>query len=1343
MNSSFYKHFILLLLLLVFHFKLFSIELNFKYYKVEDGLTSNTIYTVLQDSKGFMWFGTEYGINRFDGYTFISYENIPGDENSLINNSVYTIVEDETQRLWIGTEKGVSILDLNKNFIKCITEQTPNGCDINDRVENIIHDVNKTWISSSKQGVFLFEGNTLTLFSFEEFQEKPNSSIWVTNIYIDKNGTLWASVNNTHHQIYIFDKQAAKFIPAFPELSKAELNELSSYTMLETKDGIIWFGTWRNGLVKVNKNNGVIMGKYLNRPRIDKITHIHNITEYDDSTLLIGSNDGLTSFSTSNNKLDQHFTEPVLSNRFVYPIYKDCEGGLWIGTYHGGINYSSPNRNYFKSYVHNKYENSLSGNVVSCFCEDNNGNIWIGTEDGGLSKFDRKTEHFTLYNRNSLQYNLSHDNIHALVADGDNLWIGTYSGGINKMNLNTGEVEHFYYNKTDENTLDENSIYSMLIDSKNNLWVGTTDGVNLYNREENNFTRMKRIGEFVLDICEWNDDIWVATSNSGLHRYNTTNKQWIEYHYKKSDSNSIISNAVISLSSHDSNYLWIGTTHGLCKYDKVNDVFINEEVSFPNNYICKIFEEDGNLWITTLKGLVHYNPAIKSYRYFSKSDGLLSDLFTANSGIKTKDGKIFMGTPYGFNSFYPTQISMNEKEPNIEIIDFKLFNRIEDINKYLVEKKNDNKTLKLRYNQNSISFEFTALSFFAPSRNEYAFMLEGFDKSWNDGSKERKATYTNIPPGKYIFKIKASNNDGTWNESGYELPITITPPIWWNHFSIVFYTLALLISLLFIIRYQKEKVLKRNEEKIRELKDKQEREINRSKIEFFTNVAHEIRTPLSLISAPLESVLSSSEALSDEALTNLNVMQSNSNRLLTLVNQLLDFSKIENRSIRISLANQNIYQVLHAVYIRFKPSAENNSINLEYRYDNNTFEAVVDSENITKITSNLLTNALKHTKDSIILELNSNHADDFFKISVSDNGPGIEEKEIKEIFKPFYQISGQNKTGTGIGLYLVKSITEALNGKIEVSSKPNMGLSVSVTLPKGEKSQTKISAEGGHYETNNELLSQRDKDQLKDSHCAESQDDGVKSILIVEDNPELQQFIYNQYKNKFNIHTANDGEEGLQVLDKNEIDIIITDMMMPNMDGIEFCKSVKSNDLWNHIPIIMLTAKTDVESKIEAFEYGADAYLEKPFNLSYLSARIDNLLETREILFKKFSQTPFASLKTVAGNKDDELFLAKLNEIIENNINNPNLVIDDIAKALGISSSGLYSKIKQITGVTPNKLITSMRLKRAAELLSENTYRVNEVCYQVGFNNPSYFSKCFQKQFGILPKDFFNELSSQ
>lgn len=1339
MNIKALKYIILSVLLWV-NFNLYSVELNFKYYKVEDGLTSNTIYTAQQDSKGFMWFGTENGINRFDGYSFISYENVPGDENSLINNSVHSITEDKNQNLWIGTEAGVSILDLNDHSIRRFTEQTTDGHKVNDKVENIIYYNNRTWMSSSRQGIFLYDDNRLTLFSFKEFQEKSNTPIWVTNMYMDKDGILWVSINNTDHQIYVYDEQTAGFTPAFTKLDTELSKRLSSYSIIETKNGTLWFGTWRNGLIKADKNRRNIVGEYLNTPNTDKITHIHTITEFNDSTLLIGSNDGLTSFRTSNNTLVQHIKEPVLSNRFVYPIYKDTEGGVWIGTYHGGINYSSANRNYFASYVNNKYENSLSGNVVSSFCEDDNNNIWIATEDGGLNKFNRDTERFASYNSSSKHPNLSHDNIHALAIDGNHLWIGTYSGGINKLNIDNGSVDYYYSDKADAKTLDDNSIYSIFLDSKSNLWVGSIRGINLYDREEDKFTRMKDIGGLIVDICEWNNNIWFATSNSGLYKYNPEHNEWTKYSYDKNDENSLINNAVISLSPHDKDYLWVGTAYGLCRYDYVNDIFIDEEVAFPSNYICNIFDVNDELWITTLRGLIHYRPSTKDYRAFNKSDGLLSDLFNANSGLKTRDGKIFMGTPYGFNSFCPKGISINRKEPSIEIIDFKLFNKSKTMNQYLVKQKNNSKALKLRHNQNSVSFEFTALSYFAPTKNEYAFMLEGFDKTWNDGSKERKATYTNIPPGKYTFKVKASNNDGTWNESGYELPITITPPIWWNRWSITFYLIILLATLFLILRQQKAKVLKRNEEKIRDLKEKQEKEIYKSRIEFFTNVAHEIRTPISLISAPLESILNSSESLSDEMMMNLNVMQSNSNRLLTLVNQILDFSKIENQSIRVSLANKNVHHVLNEVYRRFKPSAENTAINLEYKYDDKDFEAIVDSENITKVASNLLNNALKHTKDLVLLELDSSFTDSSFKITVSDNGAGVDEKEIEEIFKPFYQVPGQNKTGTGIGLYLVKSIAEALNGKIEIKTKLNEGFAVSVILPKEKETQAKSHTEGVQYEVNTEYISPVTKGKMQIEGCLENQDESRKSMLIVEDNPELQFFIQNQYKDTFDIFSANDGKEGLEVLEENEVDIIITDVMMPNMDGIEFCKAVKSNTEWNHIPVIMLTAKTDVESKIEAFGLGADAYLEKPFNLSYLTTRIKNLLDSREALFNKYSQTPFASLETVAENKDDELFLAKFNEIIEENINNSELVIDDIAKGIGVSSSSLYLKIKQITGVTPNKLVTSMRLKKAAELLSENTYRVSEVCYKVGFNNPSYFSKCFQRQFGVLPKDFFSKM---
>lgn len=1318
--------------------KSFSIELNFKYYKVEDGLSSNTVYAVLQDSRGFMWFGTENGLNRFDGYTFTAYRNTPRNENSLINNYVYCLIEDGDQTLWIGTERGVCTFDLGKDGFNPFILKTEKGIPVSGRIQNLVPDNGKIWITSARQGVFVYENNKLSLHSFDEFKTNPDEQIWVTGIYKDKENIIWASVDNTGHQIYRFNKESGKFTPGFPDMCFDEQKQLRAYSMLEDTFGTLWFGTWTNGLIAVDKHKGIITERHLHIPGKDRILHIHQLTEYDPGTILIGSNDGLTSFKISpiaGNRPDQHFREPMLSNCFVYPIYKDNEGGLWIGTYYGGINYASPNRNYFTGYTYIKHENSVTGNVVSCFCEDPSGNIWIGTEDGGLNELNVKTGKFHAYSYKDKTNGLSFDNVHALLIDNNNLWVGTYTGGLNVMDLHTKKIKHYVSDHADKNTLDANNIYSIYRDSLANIWIGTSSGINLYNRQSDNFTRARHLNEIVMDILQTGNHIWFATINRGLQKFDLESGQWTEYLFESDNKNSLISNDVICLGTDEKQQLWIGTNHGLCRYDAENDIFIDEKVEFQSNYICKVFAENGNLWITTLKGLISYTPSTRQHRQFTKSDGLLSDLFTPNSGFKTSSGKIYLGTPNGFNTFYPKQLNKNTHIPTIEITDFQLFNKPADINNFLSRNKQNRPVLTLTHNKNSFSFEFTALSFFAPEKNQYSFMLEGFDKNWNNTGKERRATYTNIPPGNYVFRIKASNNDGIWNNEGYALRMIIKPPLWWNGWSITFYILLVITGIIYLFHFLREKDKRKNEEKIVRIRSEQEKEMYRSKIEFFTNVAHEIRTPLSLIIAPLEQVIEASDAMPDAIKENLDIMRSNSQRLLTLVNQLLDFSKIEKRGIQISLSNQNIYLLVSKIYQRFKPFIEHKHILFEYICNDTFFETMTDAENLTKVVSNLLSNASKYTTDHILLKLNAHLSADYYEISVKDNGAGLSESETEHIFKPFYQAPGQYNSGTGLGLFLVKSIVDALDGKIELINNPGESFSISVVLPKINR-QVEYPLPG-EYSTETQMSSGIEPESCDSGNvCCDSGNDEKPSLLIVEDDKDMQAFIRKQFLNNYLVYTANDGNEGIDILENHPIDIIVTDMMMPNMDGITFCKTVKQNFLWSHIPVIMLTARTNVGSKIEAFETGADAYLDKPFHISYLSARIRNLLESRRLLFQKFSRTPYASLKSIAGNKTDEDFLVKLNEIIEKNIENSDFSIDNLAKEIGISSSGLFAKIKQISGVTPNRLILSMRLKKAAELLNERRYRVNEVCYRVGFNNPSYFAKCFQKQFGKLPKDF-------
>ncbi|MBK5720112.1 response regulator [Dysgonomonas sp. Marseille-P4677] len=1318
--------------------QLFGIELNFKYYMVENGLSSNTVYTIIQDSKGYIWIGTEDGLNRFDGYSFRSFRNTPRDSTSIINNYIYALYEDINGQLWVGTETGISIYDSRNNQFHYFNKKTKNNILLNDKIQNIIADENENmWISSFRQGVFFYdkELDLLKMHSFEKYIDNRQEPIYTTCIYKDRNGTIWALANNTRYQLYKYNKQTDDFVPAFPEVSSEMLKKLGGYSMLEDTFGTLWIGTWTNGLLEVDKKEGV-KRSYLNTENVDKILHIHSMMEYEPGMLLIGSNDGLTSFNVSSvigNRRDAHIKEPLLSNRFVYPIFKDREGGLWIGTYYGGINYASPNRNYFTSYTHNKHENSISGNVVSTFCEDKSGNLWIGTDEGGLNFFNTKTEQFTVYKPDKTKNSLSFHNVHALCIDGNELWIGTYTGGLNVMDLTTKRFRYYYNNPSDETTLDANNIYALYKDSYENIWIGTTTGINIYDRKTDSFRRLKKLNTLVIDILQVGNRVWFATIGDGLHSYNLDTEEWDVYRFDPNNNSSLISNDVICLCLDDTNHFWIGTNSGLCSFDFNSKSFIQNSVDFQSNAISSIFSDNGILWIATTKGLVSFDPQKNKYRTFTKDDGLLSNQFTGKSGLKTSSGKIYLGTANGFNAFYPKQIIINRHIPQIEITDFQLFNKSVNIHDYMSYNNDSILQVTLPYNKNGFSFEYTALSYFAPEKNEYAFILEGFDKHWNYVGKERKAAYTNIPPGEYYFKVRASNNDGIWNTDGLTIKLVVTPPFWWNKWSISFYIILIIGVLIALLYYMRKRDEKRNKERIEKIKNEQEKEAYDSKINFFTTIAHEIRTPVSLIIGPLEQIIKTARSLPEEIKGDLNIIDRNSQRLLNLVNQLLDFRKIEKEAIQISLFNQNVHEFLQNMYDRFKPFMDHKQINFVYTYDSVDFCTGIDVENLTKVVSNLLNNASKYTKDSVELILRTKIDRGLYEICVKDNGPGISESEQERIFKPFYQISGVHKSGTGLGLYLVKSIIDANDGKIKIDSEPEKGLSFSVFLPVIRQCPIQV-APIEIDETEQDLMTSFDVDNEELFI-----DEDKQVVLIVEDNADMREFIAKNLKLSYTILLAKDGQEGICLLEKEEVDLVISDIMMPNMNGIEFCNAIKKNILWSHIPIIMLTAKTNITSKIEALEIGADAYIEKPFSIDYLFAQIKNLLKSREVLMKKFAEAPFSSLKSIAGNSADAEFLAKVNDVIENNLSNVDFTIEQLADELHISSSGLFAKIKNVSAVTPNKLLLLMRLKKAAELLYENKYRVNEVCYMVGFNNPSYFAKCFQKQYGVLPSDFIEK----
>lgn len=1178
---------------------------------------------------------------------------------------------------------------------------------IQDKAGNI-------WIATHKQGIFLFNTQTDKLTQFEI----PQNDNIVTRILNDEQNNIWLSgpyqlcklnkVNNTFETYAIEEKTESIY----------------SMALWEDSSNHIWIGTWDKGLWKLDPRTKQVE-KYLTGEKGKGILHIHSILEYSPELLLIGSDDGLTIFNpvTHESFLYDNYgdSEKSLSDKFIYPILKDREGGVWIGTYYNGISYLPPYCGQFNGYSESSDIPYFNSRIISRFCEDENGNIWIASDDSGLSCFNPSTMQFIDFNGRE---KLNKHNLHALCIVGKDLWIGTYGDGIQVLNAQTGKIKN--YNTT--NGLDENSIYSIFKDSQGQIWTGSMNGICQYDAQKQRFTLIKYLEALVIEIAEdAKGNFWIATQGKGLFRYSPQkNKEWEKYGLEKGFNSLTVNHLCIN----KDNEIWVATSEGLYLYNPLKDVFTYQPLRHPNECINAILEGEDCLWLTTAKGLVKYTPATQETQIFTKSDGLQSEAFIMASALKTRNGEFYIGSINGFNTFYPHQLKLNTQKPNVVLTSLEIFNQKIETQKdgILPEAIDHLKEIHLSYKDNVITLNYAALSYCTPQKNQYAYMLEGFDKGWNYVGSQHSTTYTNLPAGTYTFRVKASNNDNIWNEEGTSIRIIVHPPFYLSLPFKIGYVLLFLLALGLLLRYVIRRSEKKHAKAIDELNSKKEIEIHEAKINFFTMIAHEIRTPVSLIIGPLEKIMQSTHIPINER-QELEIIDRNSQRLLFLVNQLLDFRKVEQKEIRMKFTSQSIKELMQAVCERFSPTLQQNGVSFSVTYPDEHFHADVDKEALTKVLSNLLTNANKYTQSRIEVRFQEHPERQTFSIEVKDNGKGMNEEELKKIFKPFYQAS-ENKPGTGIGLSIVKGIVEAHHGQVNVTSQPGKGSSFIITLPR--KQENLVTEEEENQATN----------PIPEDIIPEQNDTAATSqkvlpiMLIVDDNEDMLNFLSSHFQTSYTIATAVDGVDALNKLKEQEVALIISDWMMPNMNGIDLCKAVRNNQLTSHIPFILLTAKTDTEAKITSMNCGADAYIEKPFSLQYLEACIKNLLELRLQLRQKFSQMPTVSINSIAANQNDKVFLEKMNHLIEENLNNEELSVDFLAEKLCISRSGLFVKIKGLANTTPNEMIQIIRLKKAASLLLENQYRINEVSYMVGFNNPSYFSKCFQKQFGIKPGEY-------
>ena len=1299
-------------------------DYSFRSLDTESGLSQNAVLSILQDRKGFMWFGTKDGLNRYDGNKIKIFKNEIDNPSSLGNNTIWSLLEQSDGTIWVGTEKGIYILDTETERFSLFEICSADGEGINHWVTDMKVDKNgNIWIAAGKLFCYILHTKELRL--------APGGHAQVWALSIDNNDVWVSTLRGGIYRYNIRDNNLAEH-PQQIYRTTGNTEQMSAVCNLNSNHLLI--GTFDEGVKILDKRTGVI-SHYNMEKHIEKEIYVRSIGLFSDGNVWVGTQSGLyihdpvvgTTTHLYHNLNDGY----SIPDNAVYSMYEDREGGIWVGTYFGGVCYYQKNYIYFWKDYPISNENSIIGERVSGICEDDEGNIWIGTEDAGLCKLDPETYRFEHFKPEKNNTGLNYENVHDIVPDGDLLWIATFSHGINVYNKRNKTWKH-YRKDNKPGALVNEDIFALYKDSSGNIWVGTSNSTFRFDRCTEQFTYLMPLQYlFVSDIIEdARGNIWFATYSNGAYRYNPESDEYTHYAYDSNNSDGICHYKITCMFVDSKKRLWFASeSRGICMFDDKTETFIHYGIKdgFVNDVIYMILEDDDrNLWLSSNAGLMRFNPETKNLRLFTRNNGLPSNQFNYKSGYKDKNGRMYFGTVKGMISFHPSDFNKNEYVPPVAITDFKLLNDEGEEIKYISSKE----PVILNYNQSSFTVSFASLSYVASEMNEYRYKMEGADENWNHILKAREITYSNLPHGKYIFRVKGSNNDGVWNETGDYLQIIIRPPFWLSKWAYVCYTLLIIAFLLYFLSYYKKRIDRKNSRKQILFETRKEKEIYHAKIDFFTNVAHEVRTPLTLIKGPLEYILNNTTD-EKELRSNLLIMEKNTDRLLSLINQLLDFRKTETKGFSLSFTRENVCDILHSVYVRFKPVAERKSIRVDIEGDDRPVFADLDKEALTKIISNLFTNAVKYAENTIIVEVKE-LPDNRFSIRVNNDGPLIPPELREKIFEPFFQINKEERvkrSGSGIGLALVKSLVDLHKGEVFVDIAVEGLNSFVIILPTDQENVIILNEHRPLSDISDPETEKNIEPEMKLSERRET-------ILLVEDNKELLWFISGKLERSYGVFKAVNGVEALRILEKEIVDIVISDIMMPQMDGFELCKYIKESQEYSHIPVILLTAKTNIQNKIEGLELGADAYIEKPFSLEYLQVRVENLLDNRRKIRKAFTNSPLVHTGTIAVNKADEQFLTRLTDIIYKNMANADFNVDKLAEYMFMSRSSLLRKIKGVSEISPNDFIKLMRLKRAAEILQEGEYKVNEVCFLVGFSSTSYFSKAFQKQFGVLPKDF-------
>lgn len=1321
-------------------------EFNFYFERLDNtvGLPSNEIRRIHQDSEGFMWFGTRNGLIRYDGYKYVVYRNSREHPNLITHNAIMSFAEDESF-IWIGSERGLNRWDKQTRNIAKIDLQEINNAYINKIIPT---QDGYLWLATSK-GIFKYFSITNTL-EYLHFDSPSNMDI--KDAYLDSKGRVWFGLWG--NGLMRYNEESNSFIQ-YPKINQKN----TVHTIFEDNNGTLWIGTWGFGLYKVIGEESPLTTTYQPFEEDSMAGCINSSVIYSIAQdpkygyLWVGHRNGLSILTdtTDPHSFVNFAVDPssdFKNNYDVNSIYVDKSGLIWLGMFGYGIDKVNLNATKLKYNSLASIGHKVKNTTLTSLWFNGKDLLWMGVKNNGLFIYNTiKDDYYNFSHLVKNQLNIDHEvyinNIHYIERLNE-IWVSVRSGSIFRLTLNAQGLP-VKSEELSKELVSGNFSPKVFEDSKQNIWIFSELGFNVWTKDDKILRSTKFLpGANSILNCECyteseKGDVWIGTINQGVFRVSITDEKLSIKNYSQKDGQ-INNQHVLSLLYDGKGRLWASTLGGgLSLYDSRKDIFesINTEYNIPYDVMFNLIEDtQQNIWMFNENAIMKLDITSEPYlQIYDVSGKQWNNSFTTYClPAKLSESEYFVGGTKGYNVVNFNQMITNDYIPPIVITDFKVDNRsvFSDNSNYKIK----NNSVTLKNNDNKFNIEFAALSYSNSLRNYYAYRLIGFDDEWHYvDANERIANYTNIPKGTYKFEIKASNENGIWSETPVSLDIIIEPSIFDTWYAWGIYIIITIGLLYLIFSYLNQRIRFRQQVQFAEMQKKNTEELTQTKLRFFTNISHELLTPLTTMRCIVDEIQDGTVVKKDQTL----ILSDNISRLIYLIRQILDFRKAESDSSKLKISYDNITNAIYSICeINFRPLSKKKNIHFSILSNPENIMGWYDIDKLDKIVCNLLSNAYKYNKPNGFVQVNLeeiwNDNKRSIKISVKDNGIGIETKKLSQIFNVFYvgDSRKQNETGTGIGLSLTKTLVELHNGKISVNSQFGIGSEFIVILPIDRENYNPSTVD---IDAQSSKAAQQEVDVLEEIEFTKSK----RTVLLVEDNQDLLNVLTPLLAVDYNVLGACNGREAVELLSAHEIDLVVSDVMMPEMDGYELCSYIKSNIETSSILVLLLTVKSQDEDRNFGYKSGADGYMTKPFKPYLLKSRIAGLFNNRDKLIQQFKNRDVITIKELNYTTLDEKFLSKAIQIVEEHIDNPDFNFDLFVDEIAVTKSTLYRKIKAMTGLTTTDFIKNIRLKKSCDILRNGISNIAEVAYAVGFNDPKYFTKCFKKEFGITPSEYLQK----